>query len=78
MFLLPFLLLTLLPFAAAAAIIPPPSKRLPSAWHHADDHPVHALFRRDPPTTFVPVGSPSQQDFVGCVFASALTRNSFS
>ena len=32
---------------------------LPSTWFHNDDHPVHALFRRQATTTFPEVGSPA-------------------
>lgn len=34
---------------------------LPSSWYHEDDHPVHALFRRQaaPSATFPEVGSPT-------------------
>jgi chitin deacetylase len=38
----------------------PVAKRLPSTWHQADDHPVHALFKRqsiDDGVTYATVGS---------------------
>lgn len=37
-------------------------RRLPTAWYHSADHPVHALFKRGPPgdgTNYAPVGSPA-------------------
>ncbi|KAI0309397.1 hypothetical protein OF83DRAFT_1179677 [Amylostereum chailletii] len=36
------------------------ARALPGAWHHTDDHPVHALFRRQSSgaTSFPKVGSP--------------------
>ncbi|KAJ8488599.1 hypothetical protein ONZ45_g13898 [Pleurotus djamor] len=62
-------LLCATPFVTAAALsgqhedhhdISP--SRLPSAWFHADDHPVHKLFKRAPTTdgiTYADVGSPT-------------------
>ncbi|TFK32917.1 chitin deacetylase [Crucibulum laeve] len=37
------------------------SKRLPSTWYHADDHPAHALFKRatNDGVTYPTVGSPA-------------------
>lgn len=64
------LLLVLLPLASAASV---PTlddhghdlflnTRLPDKWYHADDHPVHALFKRGGATDgtqYAPVGSAS-------------------
>ncbi|KAF7301704.1 Chitin deacetylase [Mycena indigotica] len=38
------------------------NKRLPDSWYQRDDHPVHGLFKRAPPTdgvNYPPVGSPT-------------------
>lgn len=40
---------------------PPLRKRLPTAWHHEEGHPVYQLFKREPTTdgvNYAPVGSP--------------------
>lgn len=58
-----------LPLLSAAAVYPrhddehshSVARRLPDSWYQRDDHPVHALFRRDGPTdgaTYAQVGSP--------------------
>lgn len=38
------------------------NKRLPAAWHHREDHPVHSLFRRESTdgVQYAQVGSPSE------------------
>ncbi|KAG6900966.1 hypothetical protein C0993_004403 [Termitomyces sp. T159_Od127] len=59
-------LLLALPLAHAARFRVPHAhsleRRLPASWYQHDDHPVHALFRRGPPTdgtNYPQVGSPT-------------------
>ncbi|KAM6495883.1 carbohydrate esterase family 4 protein [Amanita muscaria] len=59
-------LLLVLPLSSVLATVLPPrqhgfhhnvQQRLPSAWYHEPDNPVHRLFRRGP-ADYAPVGSP--------------------